>query len=138
MHSGRSAQALRWEQTPFPGVSFDLEPQFGKAPGVLYLTAEVCFDEPGDFRLVLASPVGHILWIDGRRAAWYQDSHIPVPRPLERYTTEFTSSGWTGFLVKSIRHDAPVGPTYLYFLDQAGKLCIPAEFRFPETHPGEE
>lgn len=129
--SGRSAQSVRWTPVEFEDPQMDLEKFFGKAPGVIYLTTQIRFSKAEKLQMVLASPVGHILWINGEKKAWYLDTHIPVPRPVAPYVTEFVSDGWTSFLIKTLRDHPPVPSSTIYFLNEAGQIVWPEEYRFP-------
>lgn len=127
---GRSDLVCKWERRRFQGCKFDLEPYFMDAPGVLYLTTRAKF-EPGNYRMVLASPVGHVVWIDGAKAAWYQDTHRPYPVSKPPYSIEFSTEGETTILIKSLRNKSRVLPTWLYFLDAAGNIVEPIGFSQP-------
>lgn len=127
---GRSDLVCKWERRRFQGCRLDLEPYFMDAPGVLYLTTRAKFEQ-GRYRLVLASPVGHVVWIDGAKVAWYQDTHRPYPVSKPPYSIEFSSEGETTFLIKSLRNKPKVLPTWLYFLDASGNIVEPIEFSQP-------
>ncbi|MCH8274927.1 MAG: ADP-ribosylglycohydrolase family protein [Armatimonadetes bacterium] len=129
--NGRSDLLVRWVRRFYSGCIFDLEPLFEVGPGVVYLTTEVFFDKPGDYQLVLASPVGQIVWIDGEKRSWYQDTHRPFPKAAAPYVTDFQTEGWTRFFIKSLRNEYPISPTFLYFLAPDGGLLYPERFRQP-------
>lgn len=129
--SGRSAMAMRWERRIYDGCFFDVEPLYMNAPGVIYLATEAKFEIDDDVTLVVASPVGQVVWIDGEKRNWYQDTHRPSPRPVEPYVVTFRPQEWTRFLVKLTRNQEPVQPTTIYFMGPDGRLVFPAEFRVP-------
>lgn len=127
---GRSDQMIKWSELQVSGVFVDLEPHFGQAPGVAYLTSKVRFDALS-VSLVVASPVGHVIWVNGERVARYQDTHAPWPKPAAPYVAELPGGGWTQILIKSLRNDDPVPPTVIYFVDSSGDLVLPTSSRMP-------
>lgn len=129
--SGRSALPMRWERRAFDGCVFEIEPLFINAPGVIYLATEARFGLNEAMKMVVASPVGQAVWIDGEKRNWYQDTHQPVPRPHEPYAVEFQPKEWTRFLVKLTRNQQPVEPATIYFVREDGRLVFPEDFRQP-------
>lgn len=127
--SDRSGQTTRWEPFCLDGPSFDLEPMFVKAAGVVYMTAECRFDNPGAHTLLLASSVGQVVWVNGEKRSWYQDTHLTNPKPVAPYVTSFDADGWVRFLFKFVRNDGALAPMTMYFLDGAGRLSTPVETR---------
>ncbi len=123
--SDRSGQTIRWQPIHLSGPSFDLEPLFGKAPGVVYMTAECLFEGGLTHQIVLASSVGQVVWINGVKSSWYHDTHLPNPKPISPYLTSFEAVGSVRFLFKFVRNDGPLGPVTFYFLDGAGRLVSP-------------
>lgn len=129
--SGRSALPMRWERRAFDGCIFEIEPFFVNAPGVIYLATEARFGIEEAMTMVVASPVGQVVWIDGEKKIWYQDTHTPVPRPGDPYAISFQPRKWTRFLVKLTRNQQPIGPATIYFIRADGRLVYPEEFRQP-------
>jgi hypothetical protein len=128
-YNGRSDLPVRWQQESFPGVVFDLDSKFRTGPGVIYLYGRLRFESNETLRMVTASPVGVVVWINGERKLWYHDVHEPVPRSEDRYVTEFAPGEEVTILVKVLRNMQPIGPTTIYFLDQSGKVVLPVEFK---------
>jgi hypothetical protein len=129
VYNGRSDLPVRWQQESFPGVVFDLDSKFRTGPGVIYLYGRLRFESNETLRMVTASPVGVVVWINGERKLWYHDVHEPVPRSEDRYVTEFAPGEEVTILVKVLRNMQPIGPTTIYFLDQSGKVVLPVEFK---------
>ncbi len=127
--SGRSALPMRWERRLFDGCVFDIEAFFVNAPGVIYLATEARFETDDMVKMVVASPVGQVVWVDGEKRNWYQDTHRPAPRPEEPYSFSFLPRDWTRFLVKLTRNQQAIGPTTIYFTGSDGRLIYPSEFR---------
>ncbi len=126
--NGRSDMPVEWRESLQGTCQFDLEALMAGGPGTAYYFAHVRFAEPGTFRLVVASSVGAIVFIDGQKVLWYHHTHTPVPRALSRYTVQFRSEGSTKILVKTFRNLEPAAPMTVYFLDATGAVVFPVEF----------
>lgn len=126
--NGRSELPVRWTETYFPGVVFDVEPLFRTGPGVVYLCARMKFTRPGQLKLVVATDVGCVAWADGNKLLWYHDVHAPVPRARPPYVGEFSTSGESILMVKVLRNRVPLGPLTLYLLADDGQLIEPEAF----------
>ncbi|MCH7945177.1 MAG: ADP-ribosylglycohydrolase family protein [Armatimonadetes bacterium] len=127
--NGRSDLPVEWSAEYFPGVVFDVEPLFKTGPGVLYLYASARFESPGKYRIIVASGVGVIVWINGEKLLWYHDPHTPVPRPTTPYLAEFATEGEVTILVKTLRNLPPVPALSIYFLAEDGSLATPVDFQ---------
>ena len=127
--NARSDLPVEWTAEHFPGVVFDVEPLFMTGPGVLYLYANARFEKAGKYKLVVASGVGVIVWINGEKVLWYHDTHTPVPRPTSPYLVEFTVDGEFTILIKTLRNRQPVPALSIYFLAEDGTLATPVEFQ---------
>lgn len=125
VYNGRSDMAVRWREFPASGVRFDLEPLFMDGPGVVYLWARLGLPTGGPLRLVVATGMGAVVWLDGLRVLWYHEERQPIPRAIRPYLTEFVPSESTSILVKVMRGLNPIGPLWLYFLDNEGRVVPP-------------
>jgi hypothetical protein len=126
--NGRSNLPVEWTAVSLPGMQVDVEKMFGAGPGTIYLYARPHFAKPGLYRIVVASGVGAIVWIDGKKAFWYHDTHEPVPRAVPPYVGSFRSEGETTIMIKTFRNLAPVPPMTIYFLNEDGSLAVPSGF----------
>lgn len=126
--NGRSNLPVEWTAYRTGSAQFDVEKLFGAGPGTVYFFAHVRFANPGKFRIVVASGVGAIVWVDDHKLYWYHDTHTPVPRVVEPYVGYFESAGETRILIKTFRNLAPVPPMTVYFLAEDGSLAVPTEF----------
>lgn len=126
--NGRSNLPVEWTPLRPSGTSFDVEKVFGAGPGTLYLFANVRMPRPGKYRIVVASGVGAIVWIDEKKLFWYHDTHNPVPRAVEPYVGSFSTEGAFKVLIKTFRNLEPVPPLTVYFLAEDGSLAVPEGF----------
>lgn len=126
--NGRSNMPVEWKSIHLPGERIDVEHWFGNGPGVIYLYCEARMPKPGRYKLVAASGVGVIAWIDERKAFWYHDTHTPVPRAVEPYVGAFETEGTVRVLLKTFRNLDPVPPMSVYFLNEDGTLAVPIGF----------
>lgn len=123
--SGRSGLGIKWQEAWFPGHLYDLEPFFGHGPGVVYLYAELAFQNPGPMTLKAAVGSGIKVWVDGERVLAYHDSHLPAPWAGTRYDANFSAGKTVKILVKVLRANKPVDPLLLVFSDENGNLAVP-------------
>lgn len=130
--NGRSDLPVSWTLTSFPGVLFDLEPDFKKGPGVIYLYTKVRFPEPGKYRIVCAASTGCIVWVNHQQLVKYHDMHTPIPRAIQPYVASFDAAGPVEIMVKVLRNLQEVLPTVIYFLAEDGSVVQPVEF-YPMT-----
>jgi len=128
--NGRSDLPVSWTIASFPGVSFDLEPEFKRGPGVIYLYAKARFPEPGKYRIVCAASTGCIVWVNRQQLVKYHDMHVPAPRAIQPYVASFEAAGPVEIMVKVLRNLQEVLPTVIYFLAEDGSIVKPVEF-FP-------
>lgn len=126
--SGRSELPVSWKQAAFPGTTFDLEPDFKRGPGVIYLYAKVRFAEAGRYRIVCATSTGCIVWVNRQQLLKYHDVHVPIPRAIQPYVASFDASDTVEILVKVLRNLQPLEPTVIYFLTEDGRVVRPSEF----------
>lgn len=123
--NGRSELPVRWTEEPSLGVSFDVEPVFKNAPGVIYLWGRFSFPESRQAKLVAAASTGVVVWVDGKRVVSYHDEHEPVPRAKAPYAAGVQLGGDTVILVKVVRNKTPLQPLVLYALGDDGRLLLP-------------
>ena len=126
--NGRSNMPVEWKPIHLPGERIDVESLFGTGPGVIYLYAEARMPAPGSYRIVAASGVGVIVWIDGQKKFWYHDTHTPVPRAVDPYLGSFWTDGTVKVLIKTFRNLEPVPTMSVYFLSEDGSLAVPVDF----------
>ncbi len=126
--NGRSDLPVRWTESLFSGVTFDLEPYFRTGPGVVYLYALMQIPNPGPGKLVVASSVGAIAWVNGQKALWYHERKPAVPRPAPPYVADVVLTENTKLLVKVLRDRPALEPVTIYILSQDGKLVVPEAF----------
>ncbi len=128
MFNGRSNMGVEWKSVRLPGERIDVEPMFGTGPGTVYLYCEARMPGPGVYKIVAASGVGVVAWIDGVKKFWYHSTHEPVPRPADPYVGSFTTEGSVKVLLKTFRNLEPVPPMSVYFLAEDGSLVVPVGF----------
>ncbi len=126
--NGRSNMPVEWKPIRLPGERIDVEPMFGTGPGTIYLYCEARMPSPGIYKIVAASGVGVIVWIDGVKKFWYHGTHQPVPRAADPYIGSFTTDGSVKILLKTFRNLEPVPPMSVYFLAEDGTLAVPVAF----------
>lgn len=126
--NGRSDMPVEWRESLEGSCQFDVEALMAGGPGAAYYFARAVFETPGSYRLVVAAGVGAIVFIDGRKIHWYHDTHAPVPRPSQRYTAMFETTGTTDILIKTLRNLEPIPPMTVYFLDAKGRVVFPIDF----------
>ncbi len=126
--NGRSNLPVEWTALLVTSPHVDVEKIFGAGPGTLYLYANVRMSKAGRYRIVVASGVGAIVWIDDKKAYWYHDTHNPVPRAVDPYTGSFYTDGEVRVMIKTFRNLSPVPPLTIYFLAEDGSLAVPAGF----------
>lgn len=126
--NGRSDLPVKWEQSWEKGVQFDLEPHFKSGPGAVILWSKVRLPHTGRHTLVVASPVGAVAWVDGKKVLWYHDEHEPVPRAKEPYMGTFETAGESTVVIKILRNRKPLGPTTIYFLTADGQVVYPTHW----------
>jgi hypothetical protein len=126
--NGRSNMPVEWRAVRLPGERIDVEQMFGTGPGVVYLYCEAQMPSAGAYKIVAASGVGVVCWIDGVKKFWYHSTHTPVPRAAEPYLGSFTTDGSVKVLIKTFRNLEPVPPMSVYFLAEDGTLAVPVAF----------
>lgn len=126
--NGRSNQPVRWIEGQWPGVLFDLEPQFKTGPGTLFLWGKLTFANPGKLKMVCAASTGVIAYVDRQKLIWYQDTHRPVPRAILPYSAEIDTTGEITLLLKVLRNKEPLLPLVLYFIAEDGSIVTPQSF----------
>jgi hypothetical protein len=126
--NGRSNLPVQWTAIETSGIDFDVEKLFGAGPGTALYYANVRFEKPGKYRIVVASGVGAIVWIDGEKRYWYHDTHTPVPRAVPPYVGAFNTEGESKVLIKTFRNLNPVPRMTVYFLAEDGRLAFPVGF----------
>ena len=126
--NGRSNLPVEWTPIGIGGTQVDVEKLFGAGPGTIYFYANVRFAKPGRYRVVAASGVGVIAFVDGKKLFWYHDTHTPVPRAVDPYVGTFESSGASTVMIKTFRNLAPVPEMTVYFLAEDGSLAVPVAF----------
>lgn len=126
--NGRSNMPVEWREVFVSSCEIDVESLMAGGPGTAYYYSKVKFAKPGRYRLVVASGVGAIIFIDGQKRHWYHDTHIPVPYASSRYTTQFESIGETSVLIKTFRNLNTIPPMTVYFLDEDGSIIRPSAF----------
>lgn len=130
--NGRSDMPVRWEEKPFAGTVFEIDPLFADGAGVFYLWCRLRMPSAGRYRIVAAAPVGLIVSVDRRRLVSYHDTHVPAPRAVLPYVGEFDAGEETTVLVKVTRNVAPLGPLTVYFLDPDGQIVQPEFLTMPD------
>ncbi|HXH61140.1 MAG TPA: ADP-ribosylglycohydrolase family protein [Fimbriimonadaceae bacterium] len=126
--NGRSNMPVEWTAHNERGVFFDVEGLIGDGPGTAYYFADVTFAKPGRYRIVVASGVGAIVWLDGTKTFWYHDTHTPIPRATEPYIGVFETDGKVKVLIKTFRNLQPIPPMIVYFLAEDGSVAVPSGF----------
>lgn len=127
--NGRSDLPVKWEQSWEKGVQFDLEPHFKSGPGAVILWSKVRLPHTGRHTLVIASPVGAVAWVDGKKVLWYHDEHDPIPRAKDPYMGSFETAGESTVVIKILRNRKPLGPTTIYFLTADGQVVYPTHWQ---------
>lgn len=126
--NGRSDLPVSWALGSFPGVRFDLEAEFKRGAGVIYLYTKARFPEPGRYRIVCAASTGCIVWVNRQQLVKYHDVHTPIPRAIQPYVASFDATGPVEIMVKVLRNLKEVLPTVIYFLAEDGSVVKPVEF----------
>ncbi len=126
--NGRGDLPVSWRQTFFSGLTFDLEPMFTNGPGVVYLFGKPNLGAGQKMRIVVAASTGAVVWVNRERLTRYHDIHATIPRAIQPYVGEFTSTKPTEVLVKVLRDRTPLDAVVIYFLDETGKVVWPDGF----------
>ena len=117
---------VQWKRIASDGVVLDLEPIFNNGPGVAYLWAKVQFPVDGDLRILAASGVGAVVFVDGKRISGYHDEEpLDLDRPPSHSLAEFRTPGESVILIKTLRNRKPASPLVVAFYDRDGRVIHP-------------